>query len=154
MGVVFFHKNQNLYHQIQWLPLQSTTLTHIHQHQTWMTSTTTTTRSITTKSYNQISTTTQTYFDPLNNPNPLDHHRSKRHQVGESKKRRNRGRDQGRYLDGGWWRWMVRKETTATTTNLSFTTHTRGRCCVAHCFLRSMLPTKHRSLHDQNPEKG
>ena len=35
-----------------------------------MTSNTTITKSITTKSYNQISTTTQTYFEPLNNPNP------------------------------------------------------------------------------------
>ena len=77
----------------------------------------------------------------------------KRHWVGESKKRRDRGRDQGGYLDGNWWRWMVRKETTTTTTDLSFTTHTRGRCRVAHHFLWSMLPTKHRSLHDQTQKK-
>ena len=70
MGVVFFHKNQNLNHQTQWPPLQSATLIHTHQHQTWMTSSTTTTRSIITKPYNQISTITQTYFEPLNNPKP------------------------------------------------------------------------------------
>ena len=34
--------------------------------------------SSTTKSYNQISTITQIYFEPLNNPNPLHHHGSKK----------------------------------------------------------------------------